>query len=135
MVRTYELVAILKATMTDEEIDKATAQLEQYVVSEGGEVRSVEPWGKRTLAYEIAHQREGYYVVVSFVLQPSRVVNLDRAIALDERVLRHKVIRMPEQPVRRIPSDVSLSAVSNRPSSLPHAQLLTDSFDSDDELY
>jgi small subunit ribosomal protein S6 len=135
VVRNYDLVAILKVTMTDEEIDSAVAQLEQYVTNGGGEVRSVERWGKRTLAYEIAHQVEGYYVVVSFVAPPDRIADLSREIALDERILRHKVIRMPDRPVRRIPSDVSLTTIGSKSSSSSSVQLLTDSFDSGDDLY
>ncbi len=49
-------------------------------------------WGKRTLAYPIKGRDVGYYAVVQFVTQPDRLSELERAIRLDEAILRHLVV-------------------------------------------
>ena len=63
------------------------------IVSEGGgEVGKVDRWGRRRLAFEIARQSEGYYVVIEFSADPTAMAELDRALTLADEVLRFKVV-------------------------------------------
>ena len=62
------------------------------VSQDGGEVGSVDRWGRRRLAYEIDRQNEGYYVVAEFRAQPSVITPLERALHLADDVLRFKVV-------------------------------------------
>jgi small subunit ribosomal protein S6 len=62
------------------------------IVSEGGEVGTVDRWGRRRLAYEIDHHNEGYYVVVEFRADPAAIVPLERALHLVDDVVRFKVV-------------------------------------------
>ena len=55
----------------------------------------VDRWGRRRLAYEIAHKREGYYVLRQASAEPAVMSELDRTLHLADGVLRHKVIRQP----------------------------------------
>ncbi|NIU80322.1 MAG: 30S ribosomal protein S6, partial [Gammaproteobacteria bacterium] len=48
--------------------------------------------GKRQLAYPIQNHGNGYYVIVQFRTEPSRLGEFERAIKLDEQVLRHLVV-------------------------------------------
>jgi small subunit ribosomal protein S6 len=59
----------------------------------GGEVGKVDRWGRRRLAYEIARQSEGYYVVVAFTAEPSVIAELERSLHLADEVLRFKVVQ------------------------------------------
>ena len=47
--------------------------------------------------YEIAHQHEGYYVVVRFTAEPSVQPELDRALKLADEVIRHKILLLPDK--------------------------------------
>jgi small subunit ribosomal protein S6 len=98
-VRPYETVIIF-----DTEVDESaiTAVLErglEVVRNDGGTVGAVDRWGKRTLAYELRHKREGYYVVAEFTAEPKAAADLDRFLALADEVLRHKIMRIPEEAV------------------------------------
>jgi small subunit ribosomal protein S6 len=63
------------------------------IVSEGGgEVASVDRWGRRRLAYEIDRQNEGYYVVAEFRADPVVIAPLERALRLADDVVRFKVV-------------------------------------------
>src|SRR5205085_11205710 len=64
----------------------------------GGTPGRVDRWGRRRLAYEIAHKREGYYVLLEAVAEPSVMAELDRTLHLADAVIRHKVIRQPDRP-------------------------------------
>jgi small subunit ribosomal protein S6 len=70
-------------------IDRIT----KIVSQAGGEVGKVDRWGRRRLAYEIAKQSEGYYVVVAFRAEPSVIAELERSLHLADEVLRFKVVQ------------------------------------------
>jgi small subunit ribosomal protein S6 len=70
-------------------IDRIT----KIVSQAGGQVGKVDRWGRRRLAYEIARQNEGYYVVVAFTAEPSVIVELERSLHLADEVLRFKVVQ------------------------------------------
>jgi small subunit ribosomal protein S6 len=112
-VRPYETVIIFD---TDADESAITAVLErglEVVRNDGGTVGTVDRWGKRTLAYELRHKREGYYVVAEFTAEPKAAADLDRFLVLADEVLRHKIMRIPDEaigqtrprtPVRATPS-------------------------------
>ena len=112
-MRPYETVIIFD---TDAEESAITAVLErglEIVRNDGGTIGTVDRWGKRTLAYELRHKREGYYVVAEFTAEPKAAADLDRFLVLADEVLRHKIMRIPDEaigqtrprtPVRAMPS-------------------------------
>lgn len=89
----YESVIILSASAT-EEATVAFGEKMKELISANGELTNVEEWGKKTLAYEIKKQKEGYYILFTFTAKPSFIVELDRVLRLDEIVLKHMVINI-----------------------------------------
>jgi small subunit ribosomal protein S6 len=82
----------------DPSLDERTVapSLDTYlnvVRQDGGQVESVDVWGRRRLAYEIDKHAEGIYAVVDLRAEPATVKELDRQLTLNESVLRTKVIR------------------------------------------
>jgi small subunit ribosomal protein S6 len=65
--------------------------------ADGGTIDDIDRWGRKRFAYEIAHQHEGYYVVVRFRAEPSVQAELDRTLKLADEVIRHKVMLLPEK--------------------------------------
>jgi small subunit ribosomal protein S6 len=97
-LRTYELMIISNGTLTD---DAVTANVERFtnlIGQLGGTVDRVDHWGKREFAYEIDHQREGYYTVVDFQIDGEQLPELERQLRLTDVVVRHKVV----QPAARV---------------------------------
>jgi small subunit ribosomal protein S6 len=84
-LRPYEIVIIFDAGL-----DEAVIRSHVDRVTEHG---SVERWGKRSFAYELAHRHEGYYMLVEVSAEPEVVAEVDRMLALSDEVLRHKIIR------------------------------------------
>jgi small subunit ribosomal protein S6 len=82
----------------DPSLDERTVapSLDTYlnvVRQDGGQVESVDVWGKRRLAYEINKNAEGIYAVIDLKAEPATVKELDRQLTLNESVLRTKVMR------------------------------------------
>jgi len=95
-MRPYEVMAIFEATTEPTVIQGVLDQALEVIRSTGGTPGAIDRWGKRTLAYEVNHKREGYYVVVEFTAEPATVAALDRMLGLADEIIRHKVVRLPE---------------------------------------
>jgi len=95
-LRDYELVFILRPDLEDEAVQAFTDRVANLIREYGGEVKKVEPWGRRKLAYFINRYREGYYVLIQFALGARRVADLERWLLLNEDVIRHLVVRLDE---------------------------------------
>jgi small subunit ribosomal protein S6 len=91
-LRQYEVMLILPAEADESVVGGAVERITRIVSDSGGEVTGVDRWGRKRLAYEIATQSEGYYVVVDFKAEPSAIAELERTLHLADEVLRHKVV-------------------------------------------
>lgn len=94
MTRQYEVVYIfdsaLEEAQVNEKLERFHAQLKSPERAEP--ITTVSHWGKRTLAYPIKGKEVGYYVVAQFETQTGLLPEYERAIKLDESVLRHLVV-------------------------------------------
>ena len=99
-MRSYELMYILRPDLGGEEaINAQIEKVQGFIKDQGGSVVDSEhsaPWGRRKLAFEIADQQEGYYVLSHFELNPERIDELERSLKLSEAVLRYLLIRGDE---------------------------------------
>jgi small subunit ribosomal protein S6 len=93
LLRDYELVYIIKPTVETEALGGLNERIQGWIGAGGGEVQKVNPWGRRRLAYQIEHFRDGTYVQVNFRAAPTALPELERQIKLSEDVLRYMLIR------------------------------------------
>jgi small subunit ribosomal protein S6 len=91
-MREYEVMLILPADADDSVVDGVVERITGVLSQRGGEVTNVDKWGRRRLAYEIARQSEGYYVVATFKSEPDAVLELERVLTLADEVVRFKVV-------------------------------------------
>jgi small subunit ribosomal protein S6 len=91
-------MVILDPDLEEKTIAPSLEAFLNVVKADGGEVRKVDVWGRRRLAYEIDHGNEGIYAVLEVSATPAAVAELDRQLNLNEAVIRTKVTR-PE-PVK-----------------------------------
>ena len=93
LVRHYELVVILEPSLDERTVAPSLETFLNVVRNDGGTVENVEVWGRRRLAYEIDKHAEGIYAVLDVNCEPATVKEMDRQLALNESVLRTKVMR------------------------------------------
>jgi small subunit ribosomal protein S6 len=93
LVRHYELVVILEPSLDERTVAPSLETFLNVVRNDGGTVENVEVWGRRRLAYEIEKHAEGIYAVLDINCEPATVKEMDRQLALNESVLRTKVMR------------------------------------------
>jgi small subunit ribosomal protein S6 len=100
-VRPYEVMIIFSPDLEEPAIESIIERSLDLLRSNGATPGVVNRWGKRTFAYEVKHQREGYYVVVEFSAEPTMIAELDRFLLLLDEVVRHKIVRLPEKVALR----------------------------------
>ena len=96
-MRPYEVMIIFGADLEEETIRSAVARYSELIVSKGAEPGPIDFWGKRRFAYELKHRWEGYYVVLQTKSEPAAMEELHRVLSLADDILRHKILRIPEQ--------------------------------------
>lgn len=95
--RQYELVYILAPEASEQEVADLHGQIEQIIQRFNGTLDRTENWGRRKLAYEIGHHREGIYVVETITGSGELVKEIDRRLKVIDQVIRHLIVRVDEE--------------------------------------
>ena len=98
-MRPYEVMVILEPALEESAVQAVINRSTELLQSGGGTVNRVDKWGKRRFAYEIAKQTEGFYVLLEVTSEPGPMQELDRTLRLADDVLRHKIVRIPDEAV------------------------------------
>jgi len=116
-LRDYEVLYIVRADLDDDKVQEAVKRVNTLIERSGGGIERTNLWGKRKLAYEVKHQKEGAYVLQDFQLEPDRVPELEAALKITEEVLRHLIVRKPEKVVATAvtppPAEVVLEPIAS----------------------
>lgn len=92
-MRSYECAVIVTPAANDESIKTGTAKYTKVIAGNGGEITEIETWGRRKLAYEINHHREGFYFFYRFRGPNALLDELGRQMRIDESIIRHMIIQ------------------------------------------
>ena len=95
-VRQYELIYIVSPETSDEGVADLHNQVEGIVGQFGGQIEKSENWGRRRLAYEIDHYKEGTYVLELINGPGDLVKELGRRLRVSDHVIRHLIVRVDE---------------------------------------
>ena len=136
MVRDYELMYIARPELDDESLQAAADSVERLITGAGGTVVRTTSWGRRRLAYEVDHLRDGHYMLLHLRLEGGRVADVERALAIHETVFRHLLVlredEEEEQPAQE--SDGAAAADGATPAAAePERQTVVAGADEDDE--
>jgi small subunit ribosomal protein S6 len=87
--RPYEIVYIFDSALEDATIAE---KLEKFhALLELAEPAEIEHWGRRQLAYKIGRHEAGYYVIANAKASPATLPEFERALKLDDSVVRYMV--------------------------------------------
>jgi len=115
-LRDYEVLYIVRADLDDDKVQDAVKRVNTLIERSGGTPDGTNLWGKRKLAYDVKHQKEGSYVLQDFHLDPDRVPELEASLKITEEVLRHLIVRKPEKAIATAvtppPAEVVLEPLS-----------------------
>lgn len=89
----YEVLFIVKPTLTEEETTARLDFVKDVITKNGGEIASVVPMGTRKLAYAIKKHERGTYFVVYFKAPPSLIAELQRILGITEEIIRFLIVK------------------------------------------
>ena len=90
---TYEILLLLDPEQAEARQDDIVARARDLVEKNGGTWQSHDAWGRRRLAYPIAHKEEGVYHLVVFDAEAETLTEVSRVLKIDDTVLRHMATR------------------------------------------
>ena len=94
--RTYEVVFIIDPDAEDAEVMRLTEAVQKIITDQGGSITKTEMMGKRQLAYEINHKRDGVYVLLEVDGSGAEIAELERRMRVNDRILRYMTVRVDE---------------------------------------
>jgi len=97
----YELLYLVAANYTEEELVPIKEKVKELIKKFGGEITSEDSFGKKKLAYPVKKNFQGYYLLYEFNLDGQNLKDLTKNLKLTNDILRHvivkKKLRTPEE--------------------------------------
>ena len=91
-MKKYEIMFIVKTTITEDEAKAVSKKFQDVLTKEGAKITEFVEMGQRELAYEIKDCKTGYYFVISCESSDKAVKEFDRLALIDSNIIRHLVI-------------------------------------------
>ena len=113
---TYEILLMLDPEQADARQDEILARARDLVEKNGGAWHSHDAWGRRRLAYPIAHKEEGVYHLVVFDAEAATLDEVSRVLKIDDAVLRHLATRHIAGSRTSAPRDEAAAPWRRRPN-------------------
>ena len=91
-MKKYEVMYIIRPEVEEEARKALIEEINGAFTSNNSTVDSVNEWGMRELAYEIAKCTKGYYVLLNVTATVEAVNEFTRLANIKENVIRHIVV-------------------------------------------
>lgn len=101
MKRQYEVVYIFESALDEAAVNERLTRF--HALLGQGVTPTVNHWGKRQLATPIGRHQTGYYVVTNFEAEATVLPEFERAIRLDDSVVRSMTVVIEGEMPKPIP--------------------------------
>jgi len=96
-MRHYELLTVLKPTLTEEETKAKVDFIREILEKNGAQIAAFQEMGTRRLAYPIQKLERGYYSVFYFTAPTSAILEVERLIRITEEFIRFMSVKYENQ--------------------------------------
>jgi len=90
----YESAVLINAALDDQQIDSILSKIKDFITNNGGQIRELDNWGRKRLAYTVDKSKIGYYAIYRFDAPSDIVAKLERTYTLDEQILRFVTLKL-----------------------------------------
>ncbi|TWJ16415.1 30S ribosomal protein S6 [Geobacter argillaceus] len=104
MSRMYETIYIVKPELVDEESKALSTKVQEIITSLKGDIKRLEDWGVRKLAYPIQKLARGRYMYLRFDGEATMVAELERRLRIDDRVIRYQTVKLEKDVTPAAPA-------------------------------
>jgi small subunit ribosomal protein S6 len=106
----YESAILINAALDDQQIEAILTKVKDFITSNGGNIREIENWGRKRLAYPVEKSKIGYYAIYRFDGPSDIVAKLERTYSLDEQILRYVTLKLNSDALVQLEKNKNLSA-------------------------
>ena len=92
-MKQYELLFVVKPTLTEEETKAEIATVQASIEKDGGDIVVTDDMGMKKLAYEVAKVNRGYYTVFYFNAKPASISEIERLLRINENILKFMTVK------------------------------------------
>ena len=92
----YEILLMLDPDLPEGRQEEIIKRVRELVEKANGKWVRHDVWGRRRLAYEIAHKGEGSYHLLNFDADAETLAELSRILRITDGVMRHLAVRRVE---------------------------------------
>jgi small subunit ribosomal protein S6 len=92
-VTEYEILLLLDPDVSEDRQNEIVSRIRETVERSGGTWDRHDVWGRRKLAYEIAHKPDGFYHLLLFASSAETLDEITRVLRITDGVLRHMAVR------------------------------------------
>lgn len=127
----YETTLVVDAHLSNEQIESAVEKYAKLITDNGGTIKLIDRWGKRRLAYEIKKKQYGFYVYIRFEAPGTLIKLMEREIKLDDFIIRHLTVIVPQSVVANEIFEPEKTSVSRESDETETSDEADDSDDSE----
>jgi small subunit ribosomal protein S6 len=106
----YESAVLINAALDDQQIDSILTRIKDLITNNGGQVRELDNWGRKRLAYPVEKSKIGYYAIYRFDAPSDLIAKLERAYTLDEQILRFVTLKLSADALEQLEKNKTLSS-------------------------
>lgn len=131
----YESAILINAALDDQQIEAILTKVKDFITSNGGNIREIENWGRKRLAYPVEKSKIGYYAIYRFDGPSDIVAKLERTYSLDEQILRYVTLKLNSDALVQLEKNKNLSATlkEEAASETVEAPITTENTDVENE--
>lgn len=128
-MKLYELFYLVSGSIPENELEAIQKEIAEWISGLGGSVKKQEAWGRKKLAYPIQKERNGFYFLHEFELEPALLNDFNKKLKLHSKVLRalitvkvplsEKALKMQEHAQKRAHVRAAQSHVQEREGKEP----------------
>jgi len=96
-LRRYETIFITHPELSEEEHSELQVKINSILAGLKGDLIKLDDWGIRKLTFDIRKNSRGHYFLMDYVANPDLVMELERNLRLNDRVLRFQTVRISDQ--------------------------------------
>lgn len=94
-MRNYEIMFIVKPTLSEDEVKGVFKNFENIITTNGAKIVDSRDMGKRELAYEIDNFRSGHYFVMTVEANDDKALKeFDRLSLISKDIVRHLITKI-----------------------------------------
>ena len=92
-VRDYETTFIIRPDIEEDRRKEIIERIENFINDNDGEVKEVDNWDEKELAYEIDDYTTGYYTVIEFEAKTGLINELEYEVSILPDIIRNLIVR------------------------------------------